>query len=48
MLLSNKIFGGLIGAVPIVDLIVQNYFIKKNAIRKVGEIFGFDIEAIDK
>ena len=48
VLLSNKISGALIGAVPIVDLIVQNYVIKKNAIRKAGEIFGFDIEAIDK
>jgi len=48
VLLSNKISGGLIGVVPIVDLIVQNYVIKKNAIRKVGEIFGFDIETIDK
>ena len=48
VLLSNKISGALIGAVPIVDLIVQNYVIKKNAIRKAGEIFGFDIETIDK
>jgi hypothetical protein len=48
VLLSNKISGGLIGAVPIVDFIVQNYVIKKNAIRKAGEIFGFDIESLDK
>ena len=48
VLLSNKISGGLKGVVPIVDLIVQNYVIKKNAVKKVGEIFGFDIDTIDK
>ena len=48
VLLSNKIHGGLIGAVPIADLIVQNFFIKKNAIKKVGEIFGFNIDSIEE
>ena len=48
VLLSNKISGGLIGAVPIADLIVQNFFIKKNAIKKVGEIFGFNIDSIEE
>ena len=48
VLLSHKISGGLVGLFPIVDLIVQNYVIKKNAVKKVGEIFGFDIDSIDK
>jgi hypothetical protein len=48
ILLYHKISGGLIGAVPIADLIVQNFFIKKNAIKKVGEIFGFNIDSIEE
>ena len=48
ILLSNKISGGLVGLIPVVDLITQHFFIKKNAIKKVGELFGFDIDSIDQ
>ena len=47
-LLSNKIGGGLIGSIPLVDLIVQKFFIKKNAVKKVGKIFGIDVKFIDE
>ena len=48
VLLSNKIAGGIVGTIPIVDIIVQKYFIKKNALKRAGEIFGFNIELIEK
>ena len=44
----HKISGGLIGLIPVVDMVVQKYVIKKNAIKKVGELFGFTIESIDQ
>ena len=45
-LLSNKIFGAAIGALPGVDWLVQRFLIKKNAVKKVGKIFGIDIKFI--
>ena len=48
MLIFNKIGGGAIGWIPIVDWIVTKYLIKKNAIKKVGEIFGIDVKFIDE
>ena len=48
VLLSNKIAGGIVGIIPIVDIIVQKYVIKKNAVKRAGEIFGFNIELIEK
>ena len=45
-LLSNKIFGAAIGAIPGVDWLVQRFLIKKNAVKKVGKIFGIDIQFI--
>ena len=47
-LLSNKIGGGLLGCIPFIDLAVLKFFIKKNAVKKVGEIFGIDVKFIDK
>ena len=46
-LLSNKIWGGAVGAIPFVDWALQRFVIKKNAIKKVGEIFGIDVKFID-
>ena len=47
ILLSNKIWAGVVGCIPIVDLLVQKYYIKKNAMKKIGQIFGIDVELID-
>ena len=47
-LLPNKIWGGVVGIIPFVDLALQKFVIKKNAIKKVGEIFGFDAKFIDE
>ena len=46
-LLSNKIWGGAVGVIPFVDWALQKYVIKKNAVKKVGEIFGIDVKFID-
>ena len=48
ILLPNKIWGAVVGIVPLVDLALQRFVIKKNAIEKVGQIFGFDSEFIDE
>ena len=47
-LLSNKIFGAAIGAIPGVDWLVQKFLIKKNAVKKIGEKFGIDVKFIDE
>lgn len=47
-LLSNKIWGGVVGIIPGVDWALQNSVIKKIAVKKVGEIFGINIEFINK
>ena len=48
ILLPNKIFGALSGLVPFADMALQKFFIKKNAVIKVGQIFGIDIKFIEK
>ncbi len=47
ILLSNKIWGGIVGILPIIDYFIQKYFIKKNAAKKAGQIFGIDIKFIE-
>ena len=46
-LLYNKIWGGAVGVIPFVDWALQKYVIKKNAVKKVGQIFGIDAKFID-
>ena len=46
-LLYNKIWGGAVGVIPFVDWALQKYVIKKNAVKKVGQIFGIDAQFID-
>ena len=48
ILYPNKIFGALVGAIPFVDLLTQKFIINKNAIVKVGRIFGISSEFIDE
>lgn len=47
-MLLYKIGGGLIGAIPGVDLVVQQFIIKKNALNKISQIFGLDIDETEK
>ena len=47
-LFSYKIGGSLIGAIPIIDFVVQKYAKKRSAINKISQIFGLDIDEIEK
>ena len=46
ILLSNKIWGSVVGILPAVDWALQKFVIKKNAAKKVGRIFGVDIKFV--
>ena len=48
ILLYHSIGSGAIGVVPGVDLAVQKCVIQKNATKKIGQIFGLDINLISK
>ena len=48
ILLSNKIWGGVVGIIPFVDWALQKFVIKNNAVKKVGRIFGIDVKFIDE
>ena len=48
MLLSNKVWGGIVGILPGIDWAFQKFVIKKNAAKKLGEIYGIDVKFIDE
>jgi len=48
MLLSNKVWGGVVGILPGIDWALQKFVIKKNAAKKLGEIYGIDVKFIDE
>ena len=48
ILIYNSIGAGLVGAIPGVDLAVQKLVIQKQATKKIGQIFGLDINLIKK
>ena len=48
VLLANKVWGGIVGILPGVDMILQKFVIKKNAMKKVGKIFGIDIKFVEE
>jgi len=48
ILLPDKIFGALIGLIPFVDWIIQKFYINKNSLIKIGQIFGFEVKYIDE
>ena len=43
VLFKHRIGGGLIGMIPLIDWALQKYVIQKDAAKKAGAIFGFDI-----
>ena len=47
ILFSNKIGGGIVGLLPVIDCPIQKFYIKKNAAKKAGQIFGIDIKFIE-
>ena len=48
IILYHSIGAGAIGAIPGVDLAIQKCVIQKNATKKIGQIFGLDINLISK
>ena len=48
VLLLNKIGGAAVGVIPFIDWAIQKFVIKKNAIKKVSEIFGINAQFIDE
>ena len=44
MVLSNKVWGGIVGILPGIDWAIQKFVIKKNAAKKLGEIYGIDVK----
>jgi hypothetical protein len=48
MLFSNKVWGGVVGIIPGIDWVLQKFVIKKNAARKLGQIYGIDVKFIDE
>ena len=48
ILLSNKVWGGVVGIIPGVDWLIQKFVIKKNAAKKVGRIYGIDVRFLDE
>ena len=48
ILLSNKVWGGVVGIIPGVDWLLQKFVIKKNAAKKVGRIYGIDVRFLDE
>ena len=48
MLLSNKVWGGIVGILPGIDWALQKFVINKNAAKKLGEIYGIDVKYTDE
>ena len=44
----HKIGSAIAGLLPGVDYLANRFFIKKDAMRKAGQIFGFDIDELEK
>lgn len=45
---ANKIGGAIVGIIPGIDWVLQKFVIKKNAAKKVGQIYGIDVSFIDE
>ena len=45
---SNIFWGGLSGVLPGIDWIIQNFVIKKNAAKKIGQIYGIDVKFFEE
>jgi hypothetical protein len=48
ILLPNKIWGAAAGLIPFGDWLIQKFYIKKDAIMKVGSLFKIDIKYIEE
>ena len=48
VLFKHRIGGGIIGMIPAIDWALQKYVVQKDAAKKAGAIFGFDITIYEK
>ena len=48
VLFKHRIGGGIIGMIPAIDWALQKYVVQKDAAKKAGAIFGFDITICEK
>lgn len=48
ILFTNKCWGAIVGIAPFLDMAIQHFLIKKNAIKKVGELYGINIDVINE
>ena len=48
ILFTNKFWGAAVGLIPFLDMVVQHFYIKKNAIKKVGDLYGISIDLIEE
>ena len=46
LILQDKIFGTVSGVIPYISCAIQKYYFKRNIVRKIGQIFGFDVNLI--
>jgi hypothetical protein len=48
VVMSNKIWGSIIGALPGINWLIQKFVIKKNAAKKIGQIYGVDVKFLEE
>ena len=48
LLFANKVWGGVVGIIPGVDWALQKFVVKKNAAKKLGELFGIDVKFVNE
>jgi len=47
LLLANKVWGGVVGIIPGLDWVLQKFVVKKNATKKLGQLFGIDVRFVE-
>jgi len=48
LLKAHKVGGAIVGIIPGIDWVLQRFVIKKDAAKKVGQIYGIDVSFIDE
>ena len=48
LLFSNKVWGAVVGIIPGVDWLLQKFVIKKNAVKKLGQLYGIDVKFLNE
>ena len=46
-MLANKVWGGVVGIIPGIDWVLQKFVVKKNATKKLGQLFGIDVRFVE-